>query len=484
MASNPAQKQNKALYTLITVFFFWGFVAASNSVLIPFFKKNFDLSQSQSQLVDSAFYIAYTIGAFVYFIISITTGDPLNKIGYKKGLIIGLLISAVGTLGFIPAALTGSYALMLTSLFVIALGFTLQQIVANPYVIAVGDPATGAHRVSFAGSINSIGTMIGPLILSYAIFGGINSEPGAVGLEALPTPYLFLGGAFVLAAVILGFSKLPAITNNEKLESGLGALKYPQLVLGMIAIFAYVGVEVAIQSNLPELMRQPDFLGLDASLTVHFISLYWGSLMIGRWTQSISVFKLSATAKKIATVIVPMLAYALILGANKLRDTPMQDLYDYFPYVILLIIAFFIGQEKPAKTLLIFAITGILLMVTGLLLSGKMALYAFIAGGLFCSIMWPCIFSLSIAGLGKYTSQGSALLVMMILGGACIPYLQGLICDLAKTDPVGMFGKSWVHLSYVLPVLCFAYLAFYAWKVKGILKTQGIDYEAGVEKAN
>ncbi len=481
MENSSGKTQNKALYTLITVFFFWGFVAASNSVLIPFFKKNFELSQSQSQLVDSAFYIAYTIGALLYFLISVTAGDPLNKIGYKKGLIIGLLISALGTLGFIPAALTGSYALMLTSLFVIALGFTLQQIVANPYVIAVGDPSTGAHRVSFAGSINSIGTMIGPLILSYAIFGDVNSKNVNVGLEVLPTPYLFLGAAFVLAAIILGLSKLPPITNNEKIESGLGALKYPQLILGMIAIFAYVGVEVAIQSNLPALMEQKDFLGLPHTQTVHFISLYWGSLMIGRFTQSISVFKLSKQGRTIAMIVVPIFAYGLILGANRINNSPMDDLYYYFPCVLGLIAAFFMGQEKPARTLLIFALCGMALMGVGLVFHGKIALYAFISGGLFCSIMWPCIFSLSIAGLGKYTSQGSSLLVMMILGGACIPYLQGLICDMAKSDPAGMFGRTWIHLSYVLPVLCFAYLAFYAWKVKGILKTQGIDYEAGVE---
>ncbi len=484
MDNSAIEYKPKTLYTLITVFFFWGFVAASNSVLIPFFKKNFELSQSQSQLVDSAFYIAYTIGALLYFLISITAGDPLNKIGYKKGLIYGLLISTIGTLGFIPAAIVNSYALMLISLFTIALGFTLQQIVANPYVIAVGDPKTGAHRVSFAGSINSIGTMIGPLILSYAIFGGVNSSPENVGLEALPTPYLFLGGAFLLAAIILGLSKLPPITNHEKLEKGLGALKYPQLVLGMIAIFAYVGVEVAIQSNMPELMRQTDFLGLESNKTVHFISLYWGCLMIGRWTQAVSVFKLSKLGKKIATILVPIIAYGLILFANSIRETPMQDLYDFFPYVILLIVAFFVGQEKPAKTLIIFALMGAFMMTAGLLLTGKVALYAFISGGLFCSIMWPCIFSLSIAGLGKYTSQGSSLLVMMILGGACIPYLQGLICDLAKTDTVGVFGKSWIHVSYIIPVFCFLYLAFYAWRVKGILKAQGIDYESGIENAH
>ena len=474
MENTSTQNNPKALYTLITVFFFWGFVAASNTVLIPLFKTNFGLSQFQSQLVDSAFYAAYFLGSLIYFFISISKGDPLNKIGYKKGLIYGLMISAVGTLGFIPAASTGSFELMLGSLFVVGLGFALQQIVANPYVIAIGDPSKGAHRVSFAGGINSFGTTIGPLLVSYAIFGNISGSTDTVlGLDAIPKPYLILGAAFVLVAIFFAFSKLPAITNEEHLEKNIGALKYPQLVLGMVAIFAYVGVEVAIQSNLPELMKQPEFLGLEANATVHFISLYWGSLMIGRWTQGVSVFNLKGTAKKIATAIVPMIAYAVIVGVNYLKGSPIQELLDFFPFVILLIVAFFLAQEKPAKTLMLFSLMGLFMVVAGLCLSGKIALYAFISCGLFCSIMWPCIFSLSIAGLGKYTNQGSALLIMMILGGAIIPPSQGLL-----SDTIG------IHLSYIIPAFCFGYLAFYAWRVKNILKAQGIDYEAGVETAH
>jgi MFS transporter, FHS family, L-fucose permease len=424
--------------------------------------------QWQSQLVDFAFYVAYFVGSIIYFIISYVSGDPLHKIGYKKGLIIGLLISAVGALGFIPAASSASFALMLTSLFVVGLGFALQQIVANPYMIALGDPATGAHRVTLAGGVNSFGTTIGPLLVSFAIFGTISGTTDInIGVETVKIPYLFLASAFVLFAIIIAFSKLPAIATHEHVEKSLGAFKYPQLLLGMLAIFVYVGVEVSIQSNLPELIKQEYILGLDAQHAVHFISLYWGGLMIGRWTGAISAFNLSKVKRNILTVVVPIIAYAVILVVNYIKGSPVSDFYAYFPLVIILIGGFFIGKEKPAQTLMLFSILGGVMMLVGLFTTGKVALYSFLSGGLFCSIMWPCIFSLSIAGLGKYTTQGSSLLIMMILGGAIIPIIQGYLSDLTN-----------IHFSYTIPVFCFAYLAFYAWRVKAILQKQGIDYDA------
>ena len=195
------QKTPSSFYLLISFFFFWGFVAASNTILIPLFKQHFQLSQSQSQLIDSAFYVAYGVGSLIYFLWSVIAGDPLNKIGYKKGLILGLLISAAGTLVFLPAAQSNSFSLMLLALFLVAFGFALQQIVANPYVIALGSPETGAHRNTLAGGINSFGTTIGPLIVGFAIFGNVGKSAN-VGIEAVKTPYLILGMAFILFALL------------------------------------------------------------------------------------------------------------------------------------------------------------------------------------------------------------------------------------------------------------------------------------------
>jgi FHS family L-fucose permease-like MFS transporter len=457
-----------SLAILISIFFFWGFVAASNGILIPLFKEAFHLTQFKSQLVDWAFYIAYFFGSALYFFITISYADPLQRIGYKKGLILGLLISAVGAIGFIPAANMHSYPMLLTCMFVIGLGFTLQQIVANPYVIALGSPSTGSHRLNLAGGINSFGTTIGPVLLSLALFGQIStSYSPPADISGVKIPSIILCGMFILSATVLAFSSLPPITQQEKPERKPEALKYPQLTLGMIAIFFYVGVEVTIQSNLGALLKLPEIKGITASQISPYISLYWGSLMIGRWRGSLTIFKLSKKLRIFLMTVVPLIAFGVICGINYLRNSDISDYKYYVPYLILAIIAFFIGQEKPARTLMLFSCIAGLLMIVGLMTTGNVALFSFISGGLYCSVMWPCIFSLAIAGLGKYTTQGSSLLIMMILGGAIIPPIQGLIVD--------HYGA---HISYVVPVFCFAYLAFYGWKVRSVFKKQGMDADA------
>src|SRR6187397_1545576 len=200
----------RSLPILVSVFFFWGFVAASNDILIPVFKKAFNLSQSQSQLVSVAFYVAYTIGSLIYFGISkIIGGDLVNRIGYKNGISIGLLISALGTLLFYPAANTGSYTLMLSGLFIVGLGFSLQQIVANPLAIIMGDPKTGSQRLTMAGGVNNFGTTIGPLLVSFAIFGSVSASTNVADITAVKIPYLILGAVFILAAIIFKFSSVP-----------------------------------------------------------------------------------------------------------------------------------------------------------------------------------------------------------------------------------------------------------------------------------
>lgn len=207
--------------------------------------------------------------------------------------------------------------------------------------------------------------------------------------------------------------------------------------------------------------------GLLSSQISPYISMYWGSMMIGRWAGSISVFKLSTGTKRILTLIVPLIAFGIIIGVNALAQKDMSPLYSYILCVAILILAFYISQDKPAKTLFIFGSLGAIAMLIGLFSTGQVAIYAFLSGGLWCSIMWPSIFSLSVAGLGKYTTQGSAFLIMMILGGGIIPPLQGKLADI-----IG------IHESYWIPVMCFAYLIFFALIVKNILAKQGIDYES------
>jgi len=544
MSSTSVKTNYPALYTLITVFFFWGFIAAGNSIFIPFCKSYFSLDQFQSQLVDFAFYTAYYVGALLLFALGDISGkDIVGKWGYKKSIVYGLLFSALGAGAMIIAVEANLYAGMLVGLFIVALGFSLQQTAANPFAILLGDPKTGASRVNLGGGINSFGTTIGPIVVALALFGtatAVSDEQiKALELNKVVLLYIGVGLLFIAAAALFYFSKkVPSGIANEPMEKadkalrtlvimtillaacfvpifksyqidmttlgaeeladlqsyrmrflvlalvvvlggifysylsaqkkseGWGAMQYPQLVLGMLAIFTYVGVEVAIGSNLGELLKLPEFGSLQSSDIGPYVSMYWGSLMIGRWAGAISVFNLQGSKKTVALIIIPLLAFGVILGVNIISGKDMTPLYYYVFCVLVQIGAFFLSKDKPARTLMIFGSFGIIAMVIGLFTSGTVAIYAFLAGGLACSIMWPAIFSLSIIGLGKYTSQGSAFLIMMILGGGIIPPIQGKLSDI-----IG------IHQSYIIAVVCFAYLTLFAFLVKGILKKQGIDVD-------
>lgn len=543
---------SQALSTLVTVFFFWGFIAASNGVFIPFCKTYFSIDQFQSQLVDFAFYGAYYFGALILFIMSNSSGkDIMNHWGFKNGIIYGLLLSAIGAFIMIPAvngAQPGDstvFYYVLVALFIVGLGFSLQQTAANPFAISLGEPEKGSHRLNLAGGINSLGTTIGPIVVALILFGStpksgaeldLMISSGQISLSTIQMLYLAVGGLFLAAAALFFFSKkLPqgkndsnfikapkairallimtallavcfylifdqykGVPNDEfilkltivslltivggllisnllskKDKESWGAMQYPQLVLGMLAIFTYVGVEVTIQSNLGELLKYVSEtveginlnpLGLKSmsdSEIAPLISMYWGGLMIGRWAGAIAVFNPSDKIKTWLYILVPYVAFGLILGVNFISGFDVSMLFWFALCVAIQIGGFFLGKEKPALTLKIFGLLGVAAMLIGLFSTGHIALYAFLSGGLFCSIMWPCIFALSIEGLGKYTSQGSSFLVMMILGGAIIPPLQGKLADI-----IG------IHSSYWIAVACFVYLAFFAQKVGNILKSK------------
>lgn len=464
---NAKQPTNwSALSIVISLFFFWGFVAASNSMLIPLFREKLELSQTQAQFVDLAFYIAYFVGSVIYLLVGQSMGqDPLNKIGYKRGVIIGLLISAFGMALFYPATQIESYAFMLSALFTVGLGFSLLQTAAQPFAIALGDPSSGAQRLNLAGGINNFGTTIGPVIFSYAIFGALSEKaPTDVSIQSLQAPYLTLGALFLLLALLFKVSKLPVIVSDEKIEKGFGALRYPQLSLGMLAIFLYVGVEVAMASNLGEYLKEHE--NLNSSEISHYVSLFWASLMIGRWSAAVAAFNPSKSWAMILKVLVPYVAFAVYILVNTLRGSDVSNLYDYGICIAIMIVVNFLSQDRPARQLMLFALLGIAFITVGLLAHGKITLYCFLAGGLCCSVLWPCIFTLAISGLGKYTSQASAFLVAMIMGGALVPVFQGYIAD-----------KFNIKASYFIAILCFSYLAWYGFKVARILRSQGIDFE-------
>ncbi|MEO6820744.1 MAG: MFS transporter [Ginsengibacter sp.] len=546
-----------ALSTLITVFFFWGFIAAGNSIFIPFCKHYFHLDQFQSQLIDFAFYLAYYLGALSLFVYGAFGGkDLVGKWGYKKSIVYGLLFSALGAVAMIIAVNANIFVGMLAGLFIVALGFSLQQTAAQPFAILLGDPSTGASRVNLGGGVNSFGTMIGPLLVAFALFGTTaavkDEQIAALGLSKVIVLYACVGALFIGAAALFYFSKkVPAGVNTEKMEvsnkalyslliitglliimfvpvfnsyktdltnaspetilsmesyrmkwlfgalaviifgllisyfsamkkpAGWGAMKYPQLVLGMLALFLYVGTEVTIVSNLSELISKPAFGSHSTSEAALFISMYWGSLMIGRWVASISAFDFKPSTKQVLTFVVPLVAFLIVLGVNSLAQYNVSILYYYVICVLVQIGAFYVSKDQPARMLLIFGLLGVTAMAIGLFSTGNLAVYAFISGGLFCSIMWPAIFTLSLAGLGKYTSQASAFLIMMILGGGVIPPIQGKLADLLQS---GSTEEGYgIHHSYWIPLLCFAYIVLFAFLVKGILKRQGIDYNLTIE---
>lgn len=555
---NKVQATNYGALTTVTlVFFFWGFIAAGNSVFIPFCKEYFHLDQFQSQLIDFAFYGAYYLGALGLFVFGTITGrDLVGNWGYKKSIIFGLLFSALGAGAMIISVYGNVFSGMLLGLFIVALGFSLQQTSANPFMISLGDEKSGSSRINLGGGVNSLGTTIGPLVVSLALFGtasAISDEMiASLSLSKVVVLYACVGALFLGIAILLAMSKrvpdgkvVEDVASNDELidaeidaqnasssptkamasmlmitglliaafspvfysylpnldwtiefseqirivgwsaglviiiggllmssliaskkKIGWGAMQYPQLTFGMLAIFVYVGVEVAIGSNLGELLKGEEFGGYSSSEIPPFIAMYWGSLMIGRWAGSINAFKMKSSTRQILRFIVPLIAFGVVLLSTKLSGYDISALYWYILCVLIQIAAFYITNDKPALTLAVFGTLGAAATVFGLMSTGIVAVYAFLSAGLFCSIMWPSIFSLSLAGLGKFQTQGSAFLVMMILGGAIIPPLQGKLADVIGIQP-----------SFIVGTLCFLYLAFFAVFVKRLLKNRGLDFE-------
>ncbi len=475
--SNQQQTKWGQFGILVSVFFFWGFVAASNDILIPVFKDKLQLSQVQAQMVSFAFYVAYSVGALIYFFISKSLGqDLLNKIGFKNGIVVGLCVSALGTLLFIPAANLESFPLFISGLFIVGLGFSLQQTAANPLAISMGAKNNSAQRLSMAGGVNNLGTTIGPLIVKLAIFGSVTSAAIGISLSSVKTPYLILGAAFLAVAAIFYFSSVPnrldSVTSESEKELAAAndrgsAFKYPQLVLGMIAIFVYVGVEVSTAANLPEFMKQK--LGTATSEISPYISLYWASLMIGRWTASSGAFGFDKSAQTILKIVMPYLAFGVFLLVNAIAKNDLTPFYAYAFVITALIAANFYAGGNPAKELLVFSACGIIALFVGILSpNANVSVYAFCSVGLFCSTLWPCIFTLAITGLGRHTSYGSNFLIFMIMGGGIVSILQGWLSE------ANLLGISW---SYIVGIACFAYLAYYAINAKAELKKQGFDFD-------
>ncbi len=434
-----------AIMTLL--FFLWGFMTVWNDLLIPQFKQAFQLSYFQAMLVQFAFFGAYAVGAAAYTVISMLWGDPIARIGYRMGVIFGLLIAGIGSLLFVPAAMAVSYPLFLGALFIVGLGFALLQIAANPYITILGPEDSASARLNLSQAFNSFGTTIGPVIGGWLLFHVFHAGESH-GADAVKIPYAILAGVFLTLAVVFMRIRLPEFRSAEAPPAGLGALRHPHTVLGMIAIFMYVGGEVAVGSVIINALGNSAFGSIPEREASNLLSFYWGGLMIGRFMGALALSQLRPALRLLLLILVPIAAVGLVAGVAQ-----RVPAWHYGVLVGCLLAAFLAIGRKPQVMVAVFALMIIGLLMTAMSTTGTLAMWALLGIGLFCSVMWSNIFSLAIEGLGDLKSQASSLLVMSILGGALIPPIQGTIAD--------RFG---VQTSFVVPMIAFAYLLFYgAW---------------------
>jgi MFS transporter, FHS family, L-fucose permease len=463
-----------AFRVLTTLFFMWGFITVMNDVLNNTVDDIFHLDNSpvKRALVQFTFFTAFFIVSLTYFLISIRKGDPINRIGYNRGMIISLLICAAGCAGFYPAALSGAYPAFLGSLFVLATGVTLLQICANPYAAIMGPPETASSRLNLAQGLNSLGTTMAPvvgLLLIYRVF-----SHGTPTVSSIATSYLIFAAIFVLLALAVAWFKLPPYRNDEQLAGDTGVLRYPHLVWGIVAIFFYVGSEVSVGNWLVDFLLDPGVSDLSGGkaptpasreLAGHYLSYFWGGLMIGRVLANYAFdLSISATKRAIYMLFSAIGLFAVIYLITSIHYSDGIFTFDfisstevaiYFALIAAQFVGFYLGRNNAARSLVIFSLINLALIVLSMAMGGKIAFWAMIGTGLFFSIGWSNIFTLAIRGLGKYTSQGSSLLVMAIVGGAVLPMVQA---NLYKHTELG------IRYSFIVPAMAMLYLAWYGWK--------------------
>jgi MFS transporter, FHS family, L-fucose permease len=442
-----------------------------NDILIPKFREVFELSSFQAMFVQSAFFGAFFVISLIYFILSISGIDLIAKYGYKKAIIVGLVVAAIGCfLFYIAATKAESFNLCLVALFVLASGVTILQMGANPYVSLLGKPEGASSRLNMTQAFNSLGTTVAPIVGGILIFS-CASQGSEHPLDTVEIPYIGLTVTLIALAVFIFFADLPTINSEEsgKIEKGKGAFAYSHLVLGVICIFMYVGGEVSIGSTIINYLGLKDVANLPNTEADKFLAVYWGGAMIGRFFAAIFLNEDDIDIKEKLGSILGILGFGIILAiflTNKeiilssiikpcpgaaLHEWDFHSAFIFIGVVVANIVAFLIGKKKPGFTLGIFALIVCLLLGVVTLGSGYPAMWSILVIGLFNSIMFPTIFTLAIKGLGIDTAQGASLLVMAIVGGAIIPLAQGKIEDITGS----------LHVSFIVPFICYLYIAYY-----------------------
>ena len=444
--AGKTQTYRGPFFIMTILFFMWGFMTVWNDILIPRFKEAFTLNYFEAMLVQFAFAGGYFIGALLYYFISSTAGDPIAKLGYKNSIVVSLLIAALGSALFLPAAGAISYPLFLLAIFIVGLGFSLLQIAANPYVTILGPERTASSRLNLAQGFNSIGTTLGPLVGGYLIFEYF-SRPGENGVMSVRIPYLTFSLVFVALACVFFFIRLPRV-GEGKIEKGLGALRFPHVVLGIVAIFMYVGGEVSVGSSIINFLGQHSIAGLTPIEASRYVSLFWGGMLIGRFMGATELSEMKRKNKRIILAAIPIAAF-MVLGLISGWNIVLH----YFPLLAGCWLLFQFGKAHAGRTLTIFMAAIVVLLFTAIVAGGRVAMWCVVGVGLFTSIGWSNTFSLALEGTGIYKSQVSSVLIAAVLGAAILPPLQGHIADLGG-----------LQISYIVPLIAYSYVGFYGLK--------------------
>lgn len=454
------------LITITLLFFMWGFITCMNDILIPYLKQLFKLTFFESMLVQFCFFGAYFIGSLVYFLISISKGDPINKVGYKKGILFGIVLAAFGCILFYPAATFSYYPLFLGALFILGLGFTVLQITANAYVSLLGSEKSASSRLNMTQAFNAFGTTIAPVLGGHLIFELFSEPDGTFSAVATRIPYLIFAAILLLVGLLISRVKLPSFQmETEETLQGWGALKFNHLKFGVFTMFCYVGGEVAVGSFIISFLEET--MKFNEAISKNYLSLYWGGAMIGRFLGAISLNQSMSQAKK--AVFMLGAATLVFLVIFSIVNLSFAQISFFLVFILLNFAAFFVGKAAPARTLSIFAAINVILLISTMVNHGEMAMYSVLGIGIFNSIMFSNIYTLAISGLGKYTSQGSSLVVMAILGGAIVPILQGYLAD--------QFG---VQQSFIIPVFCYlVILIFGAYCTKFLGHVESTEAKSG-----
>jgi MFS transporter, FHS family, L-fucose permease len=419
------------------IFFLFGFVTTFNITLADKFKSVFELSNFEAQLVNGAFF-------FTYFVLAFTAGGIIKKIGYKGGVILGLLLVAVGSFLFFPAAKAISFPFFLFAIFIMAGGVVFLQTAANPYVTALGPSETASGRLNLTQALNSIATYLAPIIAGLFIFKA-SADAALNAAESVPTtPFLIISIVVTLIAVAIYFLKLPEISTQGVEKKSVW--KYPHVVLGAVGIFCYVGAEVGTAAMLQRYFQEA--LSMARNDAAMMIALYWGGAMVGRFYGSFMLSNTEKSKKYLYTILV--IALALFVGWFVRKE--ITDGLIFAGIALLNYLAMQLGRGKTARSLSAFAIIAALLLVVVMAAHGNIILWLGLSVGFFNSIMFPNIFALGVDGLDKgELSMASGLINTLIVGGAVIPVLMGIVAD----------GLG-VRFAFILPILCYLYIVFYA----------------------